>query len=228
MSEQFSMNHVLELACAAQRENKDYLKEELFVFASDGKVMGQTFPNKVLMMFTLGLVGNIPPENAPALLKITDDDKELAVEIQKYYRRLMFSAVQGENEFQTNLNSILSSDTIALNKIGFLACLPSVFKRDYARTQIEKRVKTVDDEYLAIIGTELRDMDCEILGSQRSKNFDAWNVDAIIDNKMVSWLSKVDLKIGPCVLVKGKVKDHANHWRFGNSVTRLNYVKAAQ
>lgn len=228
MLEQFSMTHVLELACAAQRENKDYIKEELFQFASDGKIMSSKLPNKVLILFTLGLVGNIPPENAPNLLKINDDDKELAVEIQKYYRRLMFSAVQGENEFQTNLNSILSSDTISLNKIGFLACLPSVFKRDYVRTQMEKRVRTVDQEYLANVGAELRDLDCEILGSQRSKNFDAWNIDAIINNKMVSWMSKFDLKIGACVVVKAKVKDHATHWKYENPVTRLNYVKAAQ
>ena len=54
------------------------------------------------------------------------------------------------------------------------------------------------------------------------------NVCAIIDNKMVSWISKNNLKTGPAVLIKGKVKDHSKHWKHDNPVTRLNYVKVAQ
>lgn len=228
MSESFQTLEVLELACAAQRVNKDYIKESQVLFAVDGKAMNTVHPNKSLIMFTMGLVSGVPPEHAPALLKVNSDDKELAVEILKYYKRLLFAAVSGENEFQTNLNSVLSAKEISINKIGFLACLPSVYKRDYARTMIEKKVKTVDAEYLAPIGTNLLDLDCEVLASIRSKNFEAFNIDAIIDNKMVSWLSKYDLKLGPAVIVKAKVKDHSKHWKHEIPVTRLNYVKAAQ
>lgn len=228
MSDTFQTIEVLELACAAQRINKDYIKDNQVFFADDGKVMGTIYPNKVLMMFTMGLISNVRPEDAPALIKPTEEDKLLATEILKYYKRLLFAAVAGDNEFQTNLNSVLGNTEIAINKIGFLACLPSVYKRDYARHRMEKLSKTVDASYLAPIGTNLLDLDCEILSSQRSKNFDAWNIDAIIDNKMVSWMSKVDLKIGPCVVVKAKVKDHSKHWKFENPVTRLNFVKAAQ
>lgn len=228
MSDSFQTLQVLELACAAQRVNKDYIKETEYLFAVDGKAMGMKQPNKFLILFTLGVNKSIDPKDAPPLLKITTEDKELAADIQKYYKRLLFAAVEGDNEFLTNLNSVLGTDEISINKIGFLACLPSVYKRDYARHRMEKLSKTVDASYLAPIGTNLFDLDCEVLGSQRSKNFDAWNIDAIIDNKMVSWMSKVDLLIGPCVVVKAKVKDHAKHWKFENPVTRLNYVKAAQ
>jgi len=89
-------------------------------------------------------------------------------------------------------------------------------------------IKTLDDGYVGLIGEQILDKDCEIINSQRSKNFDAWNIDAIIDNKMVSWFSQADLKLGPCVIIKGKVKDHSKHWKHSNAVTRLNYVKAAQ
>jgi hypothetical protein len=140
----------------------------------------------------------------------------------------MFAAIDGTNEFQTEVNSLLNSEDVPLNKLGFIACLPSVYKRDYAKNQIEKRVRTLDEGYLDLIGSTVLDKDCEVLSSQRSKNFDAWNIDAIIDNKMVSWMSKVDLKIGNCVVVKAKVKDHSKHWKHENPVTRLNFVKAAQ
>lgn len=229
MSDEFPLQRVLELSCAAQRANKSYIKEAESVFDSNGQFMFVKHSNKVLVRNALGLESsNSGPEFAPQTLFVEIEDVELAEEIQKYYKRLMFSAVKGDNEFQMEVNTILTLGGVPKNKIGFVSCLPSVYKRDYANNQIEKRLKSIDYEYLAGIGAELRDLDAEIIGSIRSKNFDAFNIDAIIDNKMVSWLSKTDLKIGPCVLVKGKVKDHSSHWKHKNPVTRLNYVKAAQ
>jgi hypothetical protein len=233
----YPLQQLLELACAAQRHNKDYIKTVMPVYADPedtfgskgSKVMYYNYSNRDLMLVTLGEDkanwGDIPK---PPLLCTNLEDRELATDIQKYFRRLAFSAIQGDNEFQTEVNSLLNSEEVPLNKLGFIACLPSVYKRDYARTQIEKRIKTFDQEYVGLIGDNIFDKDCEILSSQRSKNFDAWNVDAIIENKMVSWMSKVDLKLGPCVVVKAKVKDHNKHWKHEIPVTRLNYVKAAQ
>lgn len=227
MDEKYSLITVLELACAAQRVNKDYVKEQEVLYTDDGKVKHIIMPNKELMKMTLNLDprynGPLPPKLVP-----TEDDKEMAADIQKYFRKLMFAAIEGENEFKTEINSLLNSESVPFNKFGFIACLPSVYKREYATTQIEKRIKVLDDGYLAIIGTNLSDLDCEVLESKRSKNFDAFNVTAIIDNKMVSWFSKTDLKLGPCVVIKAKVKDHSEHWKYKNPVTRLNYVKAFQ
>ena len=232
----FPLQMLLELACAAQRQNKDYIKSLEAVYASgdgiinDGKVMYYKYPNRQLMLVTLGedKTQYGPDMPKPTLLCTNLEDKELADELQKYYRRLMFAAIEGGNEFQTEINSLLNSEEIPLNKLGFIACLPSVYKRDYANNQFEKRSKTVDDAYIGEINDTLWDKDCEIISSQRSKNYDAWNIDAIIDNKMVSWMSKTELKLGACVLVKGKIKAQNKHWKYQNSVTRLNYVKAAQ
>ena len=72
------------------------------------------------------------------------------------------------------------------------------------------------------------DKDCEIIEVKRSNNFDAYNILAIIDNKIVSWFSKHELKVGDCIVQKAKVKQHGENWLTKNSETRLNYVKAAQ
>ena len=227
MDDLFPLQDVLELACAAQRVNKDYIKEQEVLYTEDGKVKHIIMSNKELVKMTLKLdprySGPVPPKLIPI-----DLDKELAQEIRKYFRKLMFSAIEGDNEFKTEVNSLLNSESIPFNKIGFIACLPSVYKRDYATSQIEKQIKTLNEGYLSLIGSTVFDLDCEILESKRSKNYDAFNITAIIDNKMVSWFSKVDLKIGACVIVKAKVKDHSKHWKHQNDVTRLNYVKAAQ
>jgi hypothetical protein len=226
----FSLQTLLELACAAQRINKEYRKEIEAVYTEDGNLAYYKHPNRQMILSTLGEDKTQYSEqfSKPQLLCTNLADRDLANEIQKYYRRLAFAAIQGDNEFQTEINSLLNSEEIGLNKLGFIACLPSVYKRDYANNQIEKLAKTLDHSYLGLIGENILDKDCEILSSIRSKNFDAWNIDAIIDNKMVSWMSKGDLKIGPCVVIKAKVKDHSKHWKHENPVTRLNYVKVVQ
>lgn len=226
----FPLQTILELACAAQRANKEYRKDLEAVYGDSGSVMYYKYPNRQLMLVTLGedktqYDAHFPK---PQLLCTNLEDRELANEIQKYYRRLAFAAIEGESEFLTEVNSLLNGTDVPLNKLGFIACLPSVYKRDYANNQFEKRVKTVDEGYLGPAEQWLLDLDCEIILSQRSKNFDAYNIDAIIDNKMVSWMSKDDLKVGPCVVIKCKVKAHSLHWKYEKPVTRLNYVKAAQ
>lgn len=231
MSNETPVRQVLELACAAERLNKGYIKETTPIYSNDGKIMSYTWANKMLVLLMLypeNYKKGSEDEAPPPLLKVTQDDVELTDEIQKYFRRLMFSAVQGENEFQTKVNAILESGVVKAGDMGFVACLPSVFKRDVARNRVKKQARQVDPTYLAEIGANILDKDCEVLESTRSKNFDAWNICAIIDNKMVSWMSKTDLKLGPCVVVKAKVKDHAKHWQHENPVTRLNYVKAVQ
>lgn len=226
----FPLQQLLELACAAQRVNKEYRKELEAIYANDGKAMGYKFPNRQLMLVTLGEDKTQYSEAfpQPPLLCTNLKDQVMANDIQKFYRRLAFAAIQGDNEFKTEINALLNSTEVPLNKLGFIACLPSVFKRDFANNTIERRIKTIDEGYVGDINTTILDKDCEILASQRSKNYDAYNIDAIIDNKMVSWMSKMDLEMGDCVVVKAKVKEHSYHWKYKNSITRLNYVKAAQ
>ena len=229
MSQTFPTRRVLELACAAQRTNKEYLKENQSVFDSEGKFLFQKHPNKTLVRWALGVDRtNVAPEVAPQDIFIEDCDKEQADEIQKYFRRLMFSAIKGDNEFQTEVNALLNEAELPANKIGYIACLPSVYLKDSTRNSFEKRVRTLDEGYVAEVDKWVHDQDCEILQCIRSKNFDAYNVDAIISNKLVSWFSKNQLKIGPAVVVKGKVKDHGQNWLTKKSTTRLNYVKVAQ
>jgi hypothetical protein len=229
MSQNFPTQRVLELACAAQRENKSYIKEAESVFDNEGKFLFVKHDNKTLIKFALGIFkGGASPEFSPQAIFIQDCDKAQAEEIKKYFRRLMFSAIKGDNEFQTEVNTLLFNEEVPASKIGYIACLPSVWLRDLSRNTIEKKTKEVINEYIEEVDKWVLDKDCEILQCVRSKNFDAWNVDAIIDNKLVSWFSKKPLTVGDCVVVKAKVKEHSVHWLTKKFQTRLNYVKAVQ
>lgn len=226
---EFPTKQVLELACAAQRVNGSYLKETEAVYTTDGTYMYSKQTNKMLMLVTAHpAIWTSDPKDKPADLEILPEDIALADEIQKYFKRLMFAAIAGDNEFQTNINSFLNAEGIESKNFGYIACLPSVYARDLAHNKIKKVARTAEGGYLADIGSQLTDLDCEIVESVKSKNFEGYNISAIINSKMASWLNKTDLKIGPCVIVKAKVKDHSKHWKHQNDVTRLNYVKAVQ
>ena len=226
---EFPTQQVLELACTAQRVNGAYLKETEAVYSADDIYLYLKQTNKILMLCTLNpAIWTADPKDYPMPLKIQPEDVSLAEEIKKYYKRLLFAAIEGENEFQTKINSILESETVKENEFGWVACLPSVYVRDKAQNKIKKIARQVEEGYLGEIGSQLKDLDCEILESVKSKNFEGWNISAIINNRMVSWLNKTNLNLGACVIVKAKVKDHSKHWKYQNDVTRLNYVKAAQ
>ena len=229
MAKEFPLQQVLELACAAQRINGAYLKEPHAVYSADNIYMGTKQTNKMLMLVTAHpTIWTADPKDKPEALEVLPEDTAMAGEIQQYFKRLMFSAIAGDNEFQTNINTFLSSENIESKNFGYIACLPSVYARDRAQNKIKKVARSAEGGYLGEIGNQLKDLDCEIVESVKSKNFEGWNISAIINSKMASWLNKTDLKIGPCVIVKAKVKDHSKHWKHQNDVTRLNYVKAVQ
>jgi hypothetical protein len=226
---EFSTQQVLELACAAQRVNGAYIKEEAPVYSEDGAFMYLKHTNKMQMLCTLEpAIWTANPTDAPMPLRVLPEDITLAEEIRKHFRKFLFSAIEGENDFQTSINTILSSATVKQNQFGYVACLPSVHVRDIAQTKVKKAARQVEEGYLGEIGSNLKDLDAEIISSVKSKNFEGYNIDAIINNRMASWLNKTNLNLGACVIVKAKIKDHTKHWKHQNDVTRLNYVKAAQ
>jgi hypothetical protein len=226
---EFSTQQVLELACAAQRINGAYIKEDTPVYSDDGVFMYIKHTNKVQMLCTLEpAIWTADPKDAPMPLKVLPEDVARAEEIKKYYKRLLFAAIEGENEFLTTINSILGSETVKQNQFGYVACLPSVQLRDADQNRVKKAARQVESGFVGEIGSNLKDLDAEIISSVKSKNFEGYNIDAIINNKMVSWLNKTNLELGACVIIKAKIKDHNKHWKHQNDVTRLNYVKAAQ
>jgi len=229
VSDLYSVQRILELSCAAQRTNKSYIKESENVFDSEGKFLFVKHTNKELVKWALGINRtNIAIEFAPIDIFVQDVDKELAIEIRNYFKRLMFSAIKGDNEFQTEVNSLLNTEDIPADRIGYIACLPSVMVRDQQRLNQTRRFKDALSEPLGDPGDSFVDLDCEIVSAKRSENFDAWNICAIINNKIVSWFSRIELKTGPCVVVKAKVKSIGENWHTKKIETRLNYVKAAQ
>jgi len=231
MSNDYPVLEILELACAAQRVNGEYVKETI-TFDFNDTAQTTKFTNRTLITYAVGIDSQmwseVSQDKRPPLLKITQEDKDLADNIQYYFRRLIFSAIAGENSFESNVNAILNDNSIKVNNFGFVACLPSVYKRYLAQSKLNKASRSCDQSYIGSVGDIIEDRDCELIEVFKSKNFEAYNVTAIIDNKMVSWITKFEPNPGPAVLIRAKVKELSKHYRNANPVTRLNYVKIAQ
>ena len=226
----YNTQKVLELACAAFRTYGSYIKENQFVYDSDGKFLFVKHSNKALVKHALGILdfGSTEPEFRPINLILSTEDTTQAKAIKKYFKRLLFSAVKGTSEFETEINALLEGETVPGNKVGYIACLPSIYLKEVAKTNIKKGLASCVDERLANEGDQVLDKDCEILRVVRSKNFPAWNILAVIDDRIVSWMSSTEPTVGPAVVIKAKVKGFGVNYQTGKIETRLNYVKVAQ
>ncbi len=224
----YSVQEMLELSCAAQRYNNDYCKSNEVVYSDDGKVMGYKYSNKMLMLFTLdpSRRNESNLEYLPPVLTVTEDDKAKVEDIRNYYRRLMFSVMaQPENEFLQEIHNLLNKEIMSENKIGFIACLPSTYARDTQRNDVNKILKKCMNSYVGEPNAKLTNLSATVIDCTRSKNFDAYNVLAMVDDKLISWFSRIPIKLGELTIVSAKVKGNNEHWLSKKAETRLNYVK---
>jgi len=224
----FPIQRALELACAAQRYNQCYQKESETLYTDDGKAMGYKHSNKTLMIWTLDQERRITadPQYLPPVIEANDSDRLLTEDIRTYYRRLMFSVLaQPENQFLQEILSLLNKETMNENKLGFIACLPHVYEKDRKRNDITKIIRECDNNYLGSKESKLMNLEATIVDCERSKNYDAYNILAIVDNKLASWFSKFPIRQNRVEIVSAKVKDNNQNWLTKKAETRLNYVK---
>ena len=224
----FPVQRALELACAAQRYNQCYQKESETLYTDDGKAMGYKHSNKTLMIWTLDQERRITadPQYLPPVIEANDSDRLLTEDIRTYYRRLMFSVLaQPENQFLQEILSLLNKETMNENKLGFIACLPHVYEKDRKRNDITKIIRECDNNYLGSKESKLMNLEATIVDCERSKNYDAYNILAIVDNKLAIWFSKFPIRQNRVEIVSAKVKDNNQNWLTKKAETRLNYVK---
>ena len=188
---EFNVQKVLELACAAQRTNKSYIKTAEYQYSDNGKFLFVKHENKTLIRHALGIdkYSNTEQEFRPMQLFVEEQDKVLAEEIRNFYKRLMFAAIKADNEFQTEIFSLLMTEEMQSNKIGWIASLPSVYERDVSKNRIERAFRNATEGFLAEIGEFLFDKDCEILQVKKSKKFEGYGILAVIDSKIGIWYS---------------------------------------
>ena len=138
----------------------------------------------------------------------------------------MFAVMaQPDNSFLNEIHNLLNKEIMSENKVGFIACLPSTYTRDVQRNDVNKILKDCSNSYLGSPDSKLENLSAKVIDCTRSKNFEAFNVLAIVDNKLISWFAKFPVKLGDITITSAKVKANSEHWLSKKYETRLNYVK---
>lgn len=112
----FPIDEVLAVSCAAHRLNSGFIKKDQVRF--DRKFEKSTCNSDMLYNYFF----------TDKKFKVLDEDKTQATEVKEYLTGLSFKALERTlTEFESNVLKLVSSTTIAKDKLGIAASLPKVY-----------------------------------------------------------------------------------------------------
>ena len=196
----YSTNEVFAAACAAQRINGEYLKEDKNIFDTDGDVIKvEKVANKKLT--SQFLRGDF---------EIGDEDRVLGQEVRQYCHSLTFKILQGKtlSEFEQTMLTIADKETVdSFYEIAVVSSLPASYERSKVRREQSNRLRDHQGCLTQAEGTAV-DLEIEVVRCNYSNNWDTYYVTAIVENAVVFFAFRDQIEVGSKIRVKGKVKSH--------------------
>ena len=211
----YSANDVWAAACAAQRINGVYSKEHVFEYRDDAPPKLVLRKNRDIMMEFLA--------NPDRLLV---EDVEAGEQCRNFLQNdLTFRTLKGKtNDFDRSVRQVLAVQDCFYSvanryELAVVACLPASWQRAIARQSKDERIADARGGLIGTVGQAVQ-LNIEVLGSVKSKDFDIYWVTAITDaDQAISFSNKESWDAGVHLTIKGKVKAHRTN------LTQLNYVK---
>ena len=199
-------------ACAAQRINGEYFKGTKWPDAP----VGSKISNR-------DLIENILGNDANTIAVVTDEDREQADLVRRFYKALTFKLITGNklSDFDNTALALSNVDTITTKyELAVIASLPSCYARGNARNTIENRVKFAAGGYIGQYGDKVK-LEVEVLRSFFSQQWATNYVTAITadDQAIFFSFSGNPPEAGSKVTIGGTVKSHRDNQ------TQLNRVK---
>lgn len=152
---------------------------------------------------------------------ITEQDREQAVEMRRYYQGLQFKILAGKvlGDIDAKALAFASGDTVTDRDLGLICYLPDGYARAQKRQSIDERIADARGGFVGAVGTKVQ-CTIEVLRSNYSQQWGCYFITAITDKDQPLFFSnKRDLRAGSTVRIQGNVKAHRDNQ------TQLNYVK---
>jgi hypothetical protein len=211
----YAVADVWAAACAAQRINGEYLKEDRNVIGEQGQVLSTTPRNRDVMLQFLHHPECLLPE-----------DIAEGAECQNFLRNdLTFRALKGQlNDFDQATSKVLAvEDRFFPQKhkyeLAVIACLPASRLRNVARQEQQARIKMATGGTVGAVGDKVA-MDIEIFAVTYSRNYNIYWISAVNDaDQPVFFSYRNPLVTGSRASITGTVKGHRD------GKTQLNRVK---
>ena len=164
------------------------------------------------------IVDELLKDNVPIL----GVDIEEGRKIRQYFKALTFKVIEGKTltPFLSNAMQIAEKEFITDNLgVGTIASLPATYYKMTSRDEVDRRINWARGGFVGQIGDTVS-TEIEIIKKLWSNNYNTWYLTGINDKDQVLFFPhKVDMEIGTCVTITGKVKSHRE-----NS-TQLSHVK---
>ena len=209
---QFTADQVWGLAVRADTLNDGYCKEPVFAAtATHGIDYGQKLKeaNKVLVKGWLR--DNVQP---------TADEIAAGQECRRYFNTFTLKALTGKiNDFEQTALKIAQKDEFTgrdMLDFAVVSCLPSVARRDQARTELKRDIYASEQLHGAV-GDDIVG-DIEVISTRFNPEYNKYRITARMGESFIDFWYKDDVK--GTVRIKGKIKNVR-----GDKTTQLNYVK---
>jgi len=209
---QFTADQVWGLAVRADTQNDGYCKEPVFAAtATHGIDYGQKLKeaNKVLVKGWLR--DNLQP---------TADEIAAGQECRRYFNTFTLKALTGKiNDFEQTALKIAQKDEFTgrdMLDFAVVSCLPSVARRDQARTELKRDIYASEQLHGAV-GDDIVG-DIEVISTRFNPEYNKYRITARMGESFIDFWYKDDVK--GTVRIKGKIKNVR-----GDKTTQLNYVK---
>ena len=159
--------------------------------------------------------------------KTIKEDYEGVEIAQKHFRRYTMGLLGDSlNSFQKDVFNVLNTDKLPFNKLGLLAYVPELVKRDIEENKFKKllRMDYRNSQHIGKVKDPVEGV-IKVLNKFWSEQWESFNYVADLNGDLVSFMNKFDYKIGDRKKIKAKVKDHTKNRNFDVNETRLNYTK---
>jgi hypothetical protein len=187
---------VIEAACAAHRVNRGYQKFTKYDYINQTQITS----NKELMRLYL---------STPDSVVITQDDKNMAINVYRYMKGLFLKVIAGEtNEYIKALAEISQKSEIATTReIGLLASAPKSYLCSVERNYQETILRENNRPLQTPIGKR-EQFEIEVVRCNFSEKWKVHYVTAIVNNSTVFFSLKSHVLPGEKYLIKGTARMH--------------------
>lgn len=209
----YSIADVFAAACAAQRMNGEYLKNDDVTVYDEG----HEYSHKVNKLANKKLVHQF----LKGELGMSLEDHEQGDKVMQYCRGLTFKLLTDKrlSDFEQTMLTIVEKSTTDSNyDIAVVASLPASYERSIVRAEQNVRLREAAGCIDAEIGSKV-ELDIEVVRCNYSNEWGVFYVTAITDGGVVFFARNTSIDLGSKIHIKGKVKRHKE------DRTQLSHVK---
>ena len=216
VSVSYSISDVWAAACAADRVNGGYFKEDRFEYSDNQPPRLVNRRNRDVMMQFLSHPGQLLVE-----------DVERGEQCREFLNSdLTFRTLQNKTtSFDDAVRKVLAIEErfdtqTDRYELAIVACLPASVDRSQARQTVDQRMQFARGGLIGTVGNKVVLKDVEILSANYSQQYNIYWIRGITDqDQVVMFSNKESFDAGSHLTIQGKVKAHRDN------LTQLNYVK---